>query len=123
VSRPWRLLFPRSLWWAVVFRALLGCWSRQVALSPFLGCVCVLPFPSFFIIPRFYGFVPCFFGILCLFLVLMAGLLLVRRAGDKPLPLLTRVRLPWCWLKHNHSNGYNQAKLRLRSYVCNRLCH
>jgi hypothetical protein len=45
--RPWRSVFPRLLWWAVVFRALLGCWSRQVVLSPFLGCVCVLPFPFF----------------------------------------------------------------------------
>jgi hypothetical protein len=45
----------RLLWWAVVFRALLGCWSRQVVLSPFLGCVCVLPFPYFIIIARIHA--------------------------------------------------------------------
>ncbi len=44
--RPWLRCSVLWLMWGFRFLALLGCWSRQVVLSPFLA-VCFFPFVTY----------------------------------------------------------------------------
>ena len=116
---PLAAVFRLWLMWGFRVPRLLGCWSRQVVLSPFLA-VCFFPFVIFYY-TTFFWFYTIFFWYFCLFVLhrRVIDCSLVGR-GQAP-PLLVRVRLLSHWLKHNHSNGCSQAKLEPRKRVYNKL--
>ncbi len=59
LGSPLAAFLPSWLMWGFRFRALLGCWSLSVVLSPFLGCVRFFPFVIYYnsMYPRYLQYI------------------------------------------------------------------